>query len=90
MNVGRAWLGEDAFFPAVVVAMQEMLIRGGYNPEYKKIVIVNVDNMVGKPFASTMVQDKKKARANVTLCYPTSAGSGFIYPPGGYSGGFGQ
>ncbi len=72
MNVGRAWLGESAFFPAVVVAMQEMLIRGGYNPEYKNIVIVNVDNMVGKPFASAMVQDKKNARANVTLCYPTT------------------
>ena len=72
MNVGRAWLGEAAFFPAVVVAMQEMLIRGGYNPEYKNIVIVNVDNMVGKPFASAMVQNKKNARANVTLVYPNT------------------
>ncbi len=70
MNVGRAWLGENAFFPAVVVAMQEMLVRGGCNPEHKNLVIVNVDNMVGKPFASAMVQDKKNARANVTLVYP--------------------
>lgn len=72
VNVGRAWLGEDAFFPAVVVAMQEMLIRGGFNPEYKNIVVVNVDNMVGKPFASAMVQDKPNSRANVTLCYPAT------------------
>ncbi|MBN1367701.1 MAG: bifunctional 5,10-methylene-tetrahydrofolate dehydrogenase/5,10-methylene-tetrahydrofolate cyclohydrolase [Dehalococcoidales bacterium] len=69
-NVGRAWLGQEAFFPAVVVAMQEMLIRGGFNPEYKNVVVVNVDNMVGKPFASAMVQDKPNSRANVTLCYP--------------------
>jgi methylenetetrahydrofolate dehydrogenase (NADP+) / methenyltetrahydrofolate cyclohydrolase len=72
MNVGRAWVGENAFFPAVVVAMQEMLIRGGINTEYKNIVIVNVDNMVGKPFASAMVQDRKNARANVTLVYPAT------------------
>lgn len=72
MNVGRAWLGENAFFPAVVVAMQEMLVRGGFNPEYKNLVIVNVDNMVGKPFASAMAQDKKNARANVTMVYPNT------------------
>ena len=72
VNVGKAWLGQPAFLPAVVVAMQEMLIRSGYNPEYKNVVIVNVDNMVGKPFASVLVQDRKNARANVTLCYPTT------------------
>ena len=72
INVGKAWLGQSAFLPAVVVAMQEMLVRYGYNPEYKNIVIVNVDNMVGKPFASVMVQDAKNARANVTLCYPST------------------
>ena len=71
-NVGKAWLGQSAFLPAVVVAMQEMLIRYGYNTEYKNIVIVNVDNMVGKPFASVMVQDAKNARANITLCYPST------------------
>jgi methylenetetrahydrofolate dehydrogenase (NADP+)/methenyltetrahydrofolate cyclohydrolase len=72
VNVGKAWLGQPAFLPAVVVAMQEMLIRSGYNPEYKNVVIVNVDNMVGKPFASVLIQDRKNARANVTLCYPTT------------------
>jgi methylenetetrahydrofolate dehydrogenase (NADP+)/methenyltetrahydrofolate cyclohydrolase len=72
VNVGKAWLGQPAFLPAVVVAMQEMLLRNGYNPEYKNVVIVNVDNMVGKPFASVLIQDRKNARANVTLCYPTT------------------
>lgn len=73
MNVGKAWLGQSAFIPAVAIAMQEMLIRGGYDVKDKDVVIVNVDNMVGKPLASILVQDKDKARANVTLCYPTSA-----------------
>jgi methylenetetrahydrofolate dehydrogenase (NADP+)/methenyltetrahydrofolate cyclohydrolase len=72
MNVGRAWLGESAFLPAVAIAMQEMLIRSGYDLRYKEVVIVNIDNMVGKPLASILVQDKDKARANVTLCNPAT------------------
>ncbi len=72
LSVGKAWLGQPTFFPAVVVAIQEMLTRYGYDPEGKEAVIVNVDNMVGKPLASLLVQDKDKARANVTLCYPTT------------------
>jgi len=72
LSVGKAWLGQSTFFPAVVVAIHEMLIRGGYNPANKEVVIVNVDNMVGKPMGSLLVQDREKARANITLCYPST------------------
>jgi methylenetetrahydrofolate dehydrogenase (NADP+)/methenyltetrahydrofolate cyclohydrolase len=72
VNVGKAWLGQSAFVPAVAIAMHEILIRGGYDIKDKEVVIVNVDNMVGKPLASILVQDKEKARANVTLCYPST------------------
>ncbi len=72
INVGRAWLGQPACIPAVAIAIHEMLIRGGYELKHKEVVIVNVDSMVGKPLASILVQDKDKARANVTLCYPTT------------------
>lgn len=72
VNVGRAWLGQSAFVPAVVIAIHEMLIRSGYSVQGKEVVIVNVDNMVGKPLASVLVQDKENARANVTLCHPSS------------------
>ncbi len=72
VNVGRAWLGQSAFIPAVAIALHEMLIRSGYDVKNKCVVIVNVDNMVGKPLASILVQDKEKARANVTLCYPAT------------------
>ncbi|MFH0768677.1 MAG: tetrahydrofolate dehydrogenase/cyclohydrolase catalytic domain-containing protein [Chloroflexota bacterium] len=72
VNVGKAWLGQSAFLPAVAIAMHEMLIRSGYDLKDKEVVIVNVDNMVGKPLASILVQDKDKARANVTLCYPST------------------
>ena len=72
VNVGRAWLGQPAFVPAVAIAIQEMLVRSGYDLKGKDVVVVNVDSMVGKPLASILVQDKDKARANVTLCYPSS------------------
>lgn len=71
-NVGRAWLGQNAFVPAVAIAIQEMVIRGGYSFEGKDVVIINVDNMVGKPLASILVQDNPRARANVTLCHPNT------------------
>ena len=72
MNVGRAWLAQPAFVPAVAIAIQEIVIRGGYTFAGKEVVIVNVDSMVGKPLASILVQDNPKGRANVTLCHPTS------------------
>jgi methylenetetrahydrofolate dehydrogenase (NADP+)/methenyltetrahydrofolate cyclohydrolase len=72
VNVGKAWLGQPAFVPAVAIAMHEMLVRGGYDLKDKEVVIVNVDSMVGKPLASILVQDKDGARANVTLVYPTT------------------
>ena len=72
MNVGRAWLAQPAFVPAVAIAIQEMVVRGGYTFAGKEVVIVNVDSMVGKPLASILVQDNPKARADVTLCHPTS------------------
>ena len=72
VNVGRAWQGLQAFVPAVALAMQEMLLRCGYDVKYKNVVIVNVDNLTGKPFASIMVQDADRARANVTLCHPAT------------------
>jgi len=69
VNVGKTWLGQDAFVPAVAIAMHEMLIRSGYDIKDKEVVIVPADNMTGKPFASIVVQDKDKARANVMLCH---------------------
>ncbi|MDO8567513.1 MAG: tetrahydrofolate dehydrogenase/cyclohydrolase catalytic domain-containing protein [Dehalococcoidales bacterium] len=72
VNVGRAWLGQPCFVPAVVIAIQEMVTRGGYSFKDKNVVIVNVDSMVGKPLASVLVQDK--VGANVTLCNPATPG----------------
>ncbi len=71
MNVGKAWMGQQAFLPATPVGIYEMLLRSGYGDlRGKDIVIVNVDNLVGKPLASILAQEK--VGANVTLCRPSS------------------
>jgi methylenetetrahydrofolate dehydrogenase (NADP+) / methenyltetrahydrofolate cyclohydrolase len=73
VNVGRAWMGEQAFLPATPVGIYEMLVRNGYGKlNGKHAVIVNVDNLVGKPLASILVQEAKDAGANVTLCHPST------------------
>ena len=71
MNVGKAWLGQEAFLPATPSGIYEILIRYGYNNfKEKNVVIVNVDNLVGKPLASIFAQED--VGANVTLCHPST------------------
>jgi len=71
VNVGKAWLGQEAFLPATPIGIWEILVRYGYgNLRNKEVVIVNVDNLVGKPLASILAQ--QKIGANVTLCHPTT------------------
>ncbi len=71
VNVGRAWMGQEAFLPATPAGIWEMLRRYGYgNLKDKEVVIVNVDNLVGKPLASILAQER--VGANVTLCQPST------------------
>ena len=70
-NIGKAWLGQSAFIPAGALAVHEMILRSGFKPDGKDVVIVGVDDLVGKPLASILVQDRVGSRANVTLCDPS-------------------
>jgi len=71
MNVGKAWLGQEAFLPATPDGIREILVRYGYsNLKDKHAVIVSTDNLVGKPLASILVQEG--VGANVTLCHPST------------------
>jgi len=71
MNVGKAWMGQEAFLPATPIGIHEMLLRSGYRDlKGKNVVIVNVDNLVGKPLASILAQEE--VGANVTLCHPST------------------
>lgn len=68
-SVGRAWLGLESFAPATPAAIIEMLRRAGYaNLQHRHAVIVNADNLVGKPTAALLLQES--LGADVTLCHP--------------------
>jgi len=71
MNVGKAWLGQEAFLPATPDGIREILTRYGYsNLKDKHAVMVSADNLVGKPMASILIQEN--VGLNVTLCHPST------------------
>jgi len=67
MSVGRSWLGQDAFVPATPAGIMEMLRRSGLAElRHRHAVIVNTDNLVGKPLAALLT--RPDVGADVTLC----------------------
>jgi methylenetetrahydrofolate dehydrogenase (NADP+)/methenyltetrahydrofolate cyclohydrolase len=71
VSVGRSWLGLPSFVPATPAGIVEMLKRYGYDDlSGRHVVIVNVDNLVGKPLASLLCRES--VGATVTLCHPDS------------------
>ncbi|MBN1151968.1 MAG: bifunctional 5,10-methylene-tetrahydrofolate dehydrogenase/5,10-methylene-tetrahydrofolate cyclohydrolase [Dehalococcoidia bacterium] len=68
-NVGRAWLGQESFVPATPAGIVEMLQRGGFaDLRQRHAVIVSADNLVGKPTAALLLQER--FGADVTICHP--------------------
>ncbi len=72
-NVGRLLRGEPTFKPATPAGVQQLLIRSGYNPEGKHVVICGRSNIVGKPLAAILMQKAPGANATVTVCHTRTA-----------------
>lgn len=68
-NVGRMLIGSPLFLPCTPAGIQELLIRSGYSPEGKHVVIVGRSNIVGKPLCNILLQKAKGANATVTICH---------------------
>ena len=69
MNVGRLVEGEPRFIPGTPAGIQQLLLRSGYTPEGKHVVICGRSNIVGKPLAILLMQKREGANATVTLCH---------------------
>jgi methylenetetrahydrofolate dehydrogenase (NADP+)/methenyltetrahydrofolate cyclohydrolase len=69
VNTGKLLLGEETFFPSTPYGVQQILIRSGYSPERKRVVICGRSNIVGKPLAAILMQKKKDANATITVCH---------------------
>lgn len=69
VNVGNTLIGEDALQPCTPAGVQQLLLRSGYDPAGKHVVIVGRSNIVGKPLAALLVQKAPGANATVTICH---------------------
>ena len=69
VNVGRLLIGEPYFLPCTPHGVQQLLLRSGYDPGGKHVVICGRSNIVGKPLMAILVQKKKGANATVTVCH---------------------
>lgn len=69
VNVGKLLRGEPCPMPCTPYGVVQLLIRGGYSPEGKHVVICGRSNIVGKPLAAMLIQKKKGANATVTVCH---------------------
>jgi methylenetetrahydrofolate dehydrogenase (NADP+) / methenyltetrahydrofolate cyclohydrolase len=69
VNVGKMLRGEPCPLPCTPYGVVQLLVRSGYSPEGKHVVICGRSNIVGKPLAVLLMQKKKGANATVTVCH---------------------
>ena len=69
VNVGKLLAGEECFVSCTPAGCQQLLLRSGYDPAGKHVVIVGRSNIVGKPLAALLVQKARGANATVTVCH---------------------
>jgi len=69
VNVGRLLRGEPCPLPCTPHGVVQMLIRNGYDPGGRHVVICGRSNLVGKPLAAMLMQKKAGANATVTICH---------------------
>ena len=68
-NLGKLAQGSPLFVPCTPAGIQELLLRNGYDPSGKHMVICGRSNIVGKPLASLMIQRNPGSNATVTVCH---------------------
>jgi len=78
VNVGKLLIGEPSFIPCTPHGVQQILIRRGYDPAGKHVVICGRSNLVGKPLMAILVQKRKGANATVTVCHTGTKDMGEI------------
>lgn len=70
VNVGKLLIGEkDGFAPCTPAGVQELLVRTGVDARGMECVIIGRSNIVGKPMAALLMQDRAGANATVTVCH---------------------
>ena len=74
VNAGLLLQGEPVFVPCTPAGVQQMLVRHGYDPAGRHVVVVGRSNIVGKPLAALLGQKAPGANATVTVCHTGTRG----------------
>lgn len=69
LNVGKLLIGEPYLLPCTPHGVWQILLRSGYSPEGKHVVICGRSNISGKPLFAILIQKKAGANATVTVCH---------------------
>jgi len=69
VNVGRLVMGLECFKACTPLGIQELLLRSGYDPGGKHVVVLGRSNIVGKPVLNILLQKKQGANAVVTAVH---------------------
>ena len=69
VSVGKMLNGEETFLSCTPRGCQELLLRSGYDPDGKHVVVLGRSNIVGKPMAAILMQKAAGANATVTVCH---------------------
>ena len=74
VNVGKMLVGElDGFIPCTPAGIQVLLKESGVKTPGKNCVVIGRSNIVGKPMAALMMQDRENANCTVTVCHRHTA-----------------
>ncbi len=79
VNAGRLAAGAlDVLAPATPLGVIEMLIRSGYDPAGKHVVVVGRSNLVGKPVALLLLRQARGGNATVTVAHSKTPDLGAV------------
>ncbi|HEX6940695.1 MAG TPA: bifunctional methylenetetrahydrofolate dehydrogenase/methenyltetrahydrofolate cyclohydrolase FolD [Longimicrobiales bacterium] len=78
-NVGRLAIGDrDVLAPCTPAGVVEMLLRSGYDPAGKRVVVVGRSNIVGKPLALLLLRRGRGGDATVTVAHSRTPDLGAV------------
>ena len=68
-NLGLLLQGTPRFVPGTPAGVQQLLLRSGYDPGGKRVVIVGRSTLVGRPLAALLANKAEGANATVTIAH---------------------
>jgi methylenetetrahydrofolate dehydrogenase (NADP+)/methenyltetrahydrofolate cyclohydrolase len=69
INLGKMAQGSPIFIPGTPAGVQQILLRNGYEPSGRHVVICGRSNIVGKPLAILLMLRREGSNATVTVCH---------------------